>query len=125
MGMDPDRWQRVDALFHRALETDPADRPALLDAIADDDADLRQEVEALLRAHDADVPLLDHGPEALVSVLDHEMESAVGRRVGRWRTVRELGHGGMGIVWPNGMTPISGRPSHSSVCCRASPLPTC
>ncbi len=97
--MDPERWQRIDALFHRVLEADPADRAALLEAAGQEDAEAREHVEALLRAHDTDVPLLDRGPEALVAVLEDEPEPAEGRRIGAYRVVRELGHGGMGVVY--------------------------
>src|SRR5688500_2550756 len=46
-----DRWDRVEALLHGALEREPSEREAVL-ANACPDAALRHEVEALLRAHE-------------------------------------------------------------------------
>jgi serine/threonine protein kinase len=47
--MKPDRWQQVDKVFEAALELDSADRPAFLDKACGNDADLRREVEKMLR----------------------------------------------------------------------------
>ena len=49
--MNRDLWQRVDALYHRALERDPDERGRFLDESCHGDEYLRREVESLLR-HD-------------------------------------------------------------------------
>jgi len=52
--MTPERWRRVDELFHSALEREPAERAAFLhEACAGDEA-LRREVEKLIAAHEKD-----------------------------------------------------------------------
>ena len=48
--MNPERWQRIESLFHRAVELAPKDRSARLDAECAGDGTLRHEVEALLRS---------------------------------------------------------------------------
>jgi eukaryotic-like serine/threonine-protein kinase len=93
--VDPERRRAVDDLFDGAVDQSPDQRAAWLLAHCDD-AGLRAEVETLLRAHDEtdaifDRPALDlAGP--LVGSLRRE-------RVGAYRMLRELGHGGMGIVY--------------------------
>ena len=46
--MSPDRWKRVEALFHEALTRPPADRAAFLASACSGDEALRREVESLL-----------------------------------------------------------------------------
>ena len=44
----PDRWSRVEALYHAARERDASARVAFLDAACGGDVELRREVESLL-----------------------------------------------------------------------------
>lgn len=97
--MEPDRWKRIDELFHEVLELAADERGRVLERECGDDAELRAQVEALLRAHASDVSVLDGGPGTLVSVLDDHAASAAGRLIGPFRVVRELGRGGMGVVY--------------------------
>jgi len=57
--MTSERWQRIDRLFHRALDCAPENRANLLSEACHGDADLRNEVESLLRAHEQDKTLID------------------------------------------------------------------
>ena len=87
--MRAERWARIKAAFQTAAELGPGYRTAFLDQACADEPDLRQEVEALLFASDSagdfiEVPAL---------------EPFAGRRVGPYRLMRELGHGGMGTVY--------------------------
>jgi len=50
--MTPERWQRIDQLYHEALKRKPGERLAFVRKICEDDATLCQEVESLLEAHD-------------------------------------------------------------------------
>ena len=92
----PDHWDRVNTLFHQALDRPAAERPAFLQqASAGDDA-LMIEVASLLEAHDdagafMEPPAL--GTDAAVA------ESLVGRTLGHYRIERVLGEGGMGVVY--------------------------
>src|SRR5215813_11588320 len=47
--MNNQRWQRIEELYHAALERAPEDRAAFLAEACADDSDLRREVEELLR----------------------------------------------------------------------------
>ena len=46
--MDPDRWERVKAVYHSALDQDPGERAAFLEHACQDDREILREVESLL-----------------------------------------------------------------------------
>jgi serine/threonine protein kinase len=99
--VNPSRWRQVNELFHAALEKDPSSREALLQAAARDDPDLVFEVRSLLATHDRtsgflDVPAWGVAPEL---ILDDGPTSLVGRQLGTYRVIEEIGRGGMGVVY--------------------------
>jgi hypothetical protein len=46
--MTPERWIKVEELFHRAAECEPDERARVLEEAGSGDPDLRREVESLL-----------------------------------------------------------------------------
>jgi serine/threonine protein kinase len=107
---DAERWQRVQAIFHEALSCAPEDRAALLDRAGDQDPALRAEVESLLASHREAGRFLSPSPagssesgaarEPLDSIDPIEsIESVEGRIVGPYVLRREIGRGGMGVVY--------------------------
>jgi serine/threonine-protein kinase len=96
--MDAGRWQRVQNLFHETLARPEPEREAFLRAECGDDAALVNEVLALM-AEDARADSLLEQDLAHVA---HGIFDAVApnfQSIGRYRIVRVLGQGGMGVVY--------------------------
>jgi serine/threonine-protein kinase len=98
-----DRFRRIDAMFDAALDLPPDQRKDYLDRVSGEDAELRTEVERLLRAHQrADSFLVTPAAELAGPLFDPtEMLTLAGTpdRIGPWRIVRAIGRGGMGDVY--------------------------
>ena len=99
--MTPERWRHVKQVLQSALEYEPAQQaPFLASACAGDEA-LRHEVESLLAyqeqgANFIEVSAVDVAAKILAS---EETDATVGRRIGPYKVVRNIGHGGMGSVY--------------------------
>ena len=96
--MSDARWERLQDLFHRALQLDGEERARLIDRECGTDGELRAELERLLGANDRAGGFI----RAPVIVLPAEPEPDLpteGRRVGAYRLVKAIGRGGMGAVY--------------------------
>lgn len=97
--MDRDRWERLNALFHQALERDPADRDAFLGEACVGDPALAAEVQALVAAH-AGASVFDRPAyEADPDLPRDDGGTLVGHRLGPYQITSLLGRGGMGVVY--------------------------
>src|SRR5229473_7054594 len=100
--MTPERWQQVKGLLAPALELDPSKRTDYLDRACGTDASLREELERLLAAEGKAGPGFLSDPvilEELTLDLPHQEDAWVGRRLGSYQIVEEIGAGGMGEVY--------------------------
>ncbi|HEX2838578.1 MAG TPA: protein kinase [Phycisphaerales bacterium] len=96
-GRGAGRDARVRELFERACGVSPAERTALLEGTRATEPDVVTEVEELLRFHDNDSKILDRPVvEAAAQVIGADVSPGV---IGSYRVVRELGQGGMGVVY--------------------------
>ena len=110
--MNSEQWQRAKALFHAALERAPEERAAFVEAAVENDAELRLEVQLLLRADAAGITMLDRLPLADAALIGagpgnpppsggDPLESTlnVGHRIGPYTITALLGAGAMGQVY--------------------------
>ena len=100
--MTPERWQEVKKLLGAALEMEPAERRTFLERTCVHDSFLRGEVERLLAVGDrAGTEFLKDPASAgtLDESLDGSAEVWIGRRVGPYKIVEQVGVGGMGEVY--------------------------
>jgi tetratricopeptide (TPR) repeat protein len=112
--MNAERWRRIEDLFHQAADLPPAQRSGFLDEACAGDDDLRRDVDALL-AHDVsqDDATQDGAMQAAVgraveqlpddSTVSGELAAPfltpVPVAIGRYRILRRVAEGGMGIVY--------------------------
>lgn len=105
--MNRAQWQKVETIFQGALER-PADaRDSYLDEACAGDRALRAEIEGLLKEHATepeflDSPLVDMKRDLPPISLTPDSGHAGGHegaRIGQYRIVREIGAGGMGMVY--------------------------
>jgi len=99
-----ERFREIDRILDTALDIPPNEREAFLARVCGDDVVLRDEVRALLVETDRPGGFLESPAVELVATLlegsSPESPSAPApERAGPFRIIRELGHGGMGVVY--------------------------
>jgi eukaryotic-like serine/threonine-protein kinase len=106
--MNAERWQQVKAIFDHAVECDPASRGELVRELCGDDESLLEQVESLLASDQtAHSPLpspADLHSEAIRLLEAHACGGKASDRetgifIGPYRLVRQIGEGGMGVVY--------------------------
>ena len=88
--LSQDEWARANQIFHEALEQPDQRRAAFIQTAAAGDSRLASEVQSLLAFH-AHADAFLETPEVNLSL--------EGQQLGPYRVVREVGHGGMGVVY--------------------------
>lgn len=95
--MTPERFRRIEELYHAARKVTPKQRDALLAGV---EPAIRSEVELLLQQR-SDDSFWENLAAATLSITDAPTITAFGEgsRLGRYLVESKLGHGGMGDVY--------------------------
>jgi serine/threonine protein kinase len=93
----PENWDQVKELFALVLEREPGEREDFLRQACDGDDSLHREILSLLSSFDGAGTFLEDCPAA--DLLSAQSRAMAGRRIGAYRIIREIGHGGMAVVY--------------------------
>lgn len=91
--LPPQRWKLVQEIAGQVLDAEPESREFVLNAACSGDTELREFAMEVVRQFSDTDNLLGFAPPLKAA------EQMDGERIGPYRIVRELGHGGMGTVY--------------------------
>jgi len=98
--MEPERWQKIEAMFQSAIALSLPERSAFLAHACQDDDTLRREVEALLAADQkADDITLAMPAQVAAEMFAAPPPLQTGQALDHYTILSQLGAGGMGIVY--------------------------
>jgi serine/threonine protein kinase/Tfp pilus assembly protein PilF len=105
--MSSSNWQKIEEIFDEAADLPRGEQENFLNKVCGGDDGLRREVEALLAADEQSDDFIESpiiASHTLAGFLPDNIEDSIpphflGKRVGAYELVRELGRGGMGAVF--------------------------
>ncbi|HEU4389318.1 MAG TPA: hypothetical protein VFV34_16055 [Blastocatellia bacterium] len=100
--MNPERWKQLEHLFDAALEQPPEARQMYLAEAFAGDPELLEQARNLLASDERAGNFIETPVLARHNAQTEEMAPptpVIGRRLGSYRIVREIGRGGMGSVY--------------------------
>jgi serine/threonine-protein kinase len=97
--MDSQRWERIQTLFHDAVELPASERHAFLKTACGDDNALMAQVLAMLDEDARGGSLLDGDLTQVAKEVLSTATAAPLKEFGAYRVLRVLGEGGMGVVY--------------------------
>ena len=100
--MSPERWLQIKDVLEAVLERPPAERAAYLDKTCGADNEILSEVESLLAFESSDEKDIFENKQFSSVFHEEKKEQSggfIGKQIGKYRIERELGAGGMGVVF--------------------------
>ncbi|MBA2621740.1 MAG: protein kinase, partial [Acidobacteria bacterium] len=97
--MEIAKWQKVKDVFLEVLEKPQRERAGFLAKICGDDFELRAEAEKLLAAHFEAESFIEKPVFEVATVFKSNGGAQAEKRFGHYKIIREIGAGGMGVVF--------------------------
>jgi serine/threonine protein kinase len=97
--MNPTRWAKISEIIETALEKDETERSAYLTQVCGEDTALRQEIESLLSFEERTDVFENNQVNPIFFGEEQLDQSFTGKQIGKYKTVKLLGEGGMGAVF--------------------------
>src|SRR5437016_6675863 len=108
--MKTERWERIESIFHKALDAGESRRAVVLEESCAGDEDLRREVESLLAHHNESGSFIETPAFADADASPRSSRSSNPKSgnpksglaetvIGHYRVLGKIGCGGMGVVY--------------------------